>query len=141
MGLSFGQLVSWLSFFCFFAAALIHVGFFVFEFFLLPQPEYYKKLGYTDEQMKAVSVWAKNIAIYNLCLALGVFIGLGLIFKKQIMLAGALNSFCGVFMIVAGVSLWVLKPQLKKAAMLQFVPPAIGFLFLALHILERVGAL
>lgn len=122
------MIVSWISFACFFTAALIHIYFFIFEFFLFPK----------KESGPAV-VWAKNVAIYNLSLAFGVLYGLRLIFQKQIMMAGLIVSFCGLTMLVAGITLWITAPSFRKWALLQAVPPGIGFIFLVFHILDRLG--
>ena len=133
------MIVSWLSFFCFFVAALAHIGFFIFEVFLLPKPHVYKKFGYTEDSFKLVKIWATNVGFYNLCFALGTLTGLYFIFKKQIMLAGVLTSFCGLSMITAGIALWVTAPHLRRWALLQILPPVIGFAFLAMHVVERLG--
>jgi uncharacterized membrane protein len=135
------MIVSWLSFICFVIAAFVHIGFFVFEFFFLPKAEIYRPLGYTDETIKPVKIWARNVAIYNLALAVGVFYGLHFIFKKQIMTAGAVTGLCGFTMIAAGITLWVTAPQMRKWALWQALPPIVGFFFLMLHVLERVGVL
>jgi putative membrane protein len=133
------MIISWLSFTCFTVAAILHFGFFVFESILLPKPHWYKKMGYTDESFKPVKAWAINQGIYNLCLSLGTLTGLYFIFKKQIMLAGVLTSFCGLTMIATGICLWLTQKKLRKAALLQILPPTIGFLFLTAHIIERIS--
>jgi uncharacterized membrane protein len=132
-------IISWISFTCFFVAALIHIGFFIFEAFLLYKEPVYKSLGYTDQDIQKLRPWAVNQSIYNLALALITFVGLYLIFKKQILLAGAFVSAAGVTMILAGVTLWVTLPRFKKWALVQLLPPTIGFAFLAAHVADRMG--
>ena len=53
-------------------ASLIHLGFAIYEFFYF-------------SGSKESKVWAKNLAVYNLCLALTTIFGLQLIFEKKIM--------------------------------------------------------
>lgn len=124
----------WISFFFFALAAILHIGFFVFESIILQKTGAHNKLKISEEAHKAVKIWAFNQGFYNLFLAMGMFVGLGMIFKKQIFIAGAITSFAGFFMIAAGVVLWFSAPRLRKAAVLQMVPPLLGFLFLISHI-------
>ncbi len=131
--------VSWLSFILFFLAAVIHLGFFVFEAFLLRRPEMYKQLGYSAEEIRALQPWALQRGIYNFCLALGVFVGLYLIFKKQIMVAGALVSLSGLTMVAGGIVFWFSSKTARPWALLQVLPPLLGFVFLIIHVLERIG--
>ncbi len=131
--------ISWLSFGFFLLAGVIHLGFFVFEAFLMGRPHIARSLGYGEVEIKAIRPWALNQSVYNLSLALITFFGLWLIFKKQIMISGALVSAAGLTMILAGVTLWFSAPRLRWAAAMQFVPPLLGFVFLILHIKERMG--
>ena len=117
--------VQWASFYCFLIAAIIHIGFFVYEAFLMKGP-------------KEVLLWAKNQAVYNLCVALGTLVGLYFVLKLQIQVAGVVIGLFGITMVAAGVTLWFTVPRLRKFAYLQAGPPILGFLFLVLHILDRV---
>lgn len=130
---------SWISFALLALAGVIHLGFFIIEGFVLQRPGAHKILKITPEQHEAVKAWAKNQAFYNLFLALGTFVGLNFVLQKKIMLAGTLVGFTGLCMIGAGIVLWFTAPHLRKAALLQALPPAIGFVFLATHILESIG--
>ena len=122
------MIVQWAAFALFFIAALIHMGFFVYEWFYLKADP-------------AVKIWAKNQAVYNLCYAIGTFVGLYYVLKLEVKTAGVVISLFGFFMIVAGATLWFTVPKLRKAALVQAVPPLLGFVFLALHILHRLGKL
>jgi putative membrane protein len=124
----------WISFFFFAIAGLIHIGFFVAESFLFQKPNGYKLFKLSEKDHAAVKVWAFNQGFYNLFLGLGTFLGLAFIFKKQVMLAGVLTSFCGLSMIGAGLVLWLSAPQLRRGALAQMIPPALGFFFLAFHV-------
>lgn len=126
----------WASFFCFLLSALLHVGFFVVESILFQKAEGYKLFRLPKEQHEAVKIWALNQGYYNLFLALGTFWGLKYVLEKQVMLAGVLTSFCGFFMIGAGLVLWFSAPHLRRGALLQILPPLLGFLFLAVHVLH-----
>jgi hypothetical protein len=132
------MIVSWLSFIAFFIAALIHIGLFAYQIFILPQHTN-KSLGSELADYSPGRIWANYLAAYHLSLALGVFCGLYLIFKKQIMLAGALTSFCGLTMIIAGTTLAYTNKKLLKIALLQIIPPLIGFLFLIAHVVDRLS--
>ncbi len=137
--MEFHKIAQWLSFFLFFTAALIHIGFFVIETFLYQKDSAIEKFGLTPEKHKATKVWAFNQGFYNLFLGLGTLWGLSYVLKKQIMVAGALTSFCGFSMIGAGIVLWVTVPNMRKAALLQLLPPLLGFVFLSFHILHFVN--
>ncbi len=132
--------VEWISFICFGLAGFIHLGFFILESFIYQKEGAHTKLGLTKEQHAAIKVWAFNQGFYNLFLALGTFTGLSFVLKKQIMVAGVLTGFCGLSMIVAGVVLWLTVPHVRKMALLQLLPPLIGFIFLSLHIIGRMTA-
>ncbi len=124
----------WISFFFFFLAALIHVGFFVFESILLQRPSAQSQLKLSESEFAKVKPWMFHQGFYNLFLAVGVFFGLALIFKKQVVAAGALTGFCGLCMTMAGLLLFIQQPNFRKWALLQFIPPVIGFFFLSFHV-------
>lgn len=134
-----GLVVQWLSYIFFFASALLHIAFFIFESFLWGKPHINKRFGVSAEQAAASKLMAFNQGFYNLFLAIGVFIGLYLISQKEIMLAGAMVSFSGASMVGAGLVLFFSAPHLRRAAWIQMGPPLLGFVFLTLHILEKMG--
>ena len=124
----------WISFAFFFLAALIHIGFFVFESILLQKPKFAAKMRMNPVEHSHIKPWAFNQGFYNLFLAIGTFVGLYMIFQKKIMTAGAVVSVCGISMIAAGVVLWFSVPRMRKGALLQMLPPILGFFFLFFHI-------
>lgn len=124
----------WMSFVLFAMAALIHIGFFVFESYVLQKPDAYKMLKITEQEHKVMKVWAFNQGFYNLFLAAGVGIGLYYVMQKQVMMAGVMTGFSGFCMIVAGTALWFSVPRMRKFAYLQAGVPALAFVFLAFHI-------
>ncbi len=125
----------WASFYFFAIAALIHVGFFIFQSFWLQKDQAQSFLKISASEHQAIKVWAFNQGFYNLFLAAGVLIGLYFVLKLQVMMAGVMTSFAGVCMIIAGVVLWFSSPKLRKFAYLQALPPFLGFVFLAFHII------
>ena len=127
------MIVQWLSFAFFFLAALIHVGFFVMESILFQKPGGHKIFKVTEAEHAAVKVWAFNQGFYNLFIAIGTFVGLTLIFQKQFFVAGIMTGFCGLSMIGAGVVLWFSAPRLRRGALIQMIPPILGFIFLSFH--------
>lgn len=137
MGL--GIKLEWLSFFIFFLAALIHVGFFVFQTIVLQRSAGAKILRLSAEGHQAVKAWAFSQGFYNLFLAIGVCLGLVLVIQKKVMLAGILVGFGGLSMFLAGVVLWFSAPHMRKFALLQAVPPALGFVFLFFHVKDHLG--
>jgi putative membrane protein len=126
--------VQWMSFFFFAVAGLLHVLFFVMESILYQRPHGYKIFKTSPDHHQAVKPWALNQGFYNLFLALGMFVGLYFVLSKQIMLAGVLVGFCGLSMIGAGLVLWFSAPNLRRGALIQLVPPTLGFFFLGFHI-------
>lgn len=128
------MIVQWLSFLFFAVAGLLHILFFVMESILYQRPDGYKLFKTAPEHHSAVKPWALNQGYYNLFLALGTFMGLFFVLRKQIMLAGVLIGFCGLSMIGAGLVLWFSSPSLRRGALIQLVPPALGFFFLSFHI-------
>ena len=72
----------------------------------------------------------KELAVHRAALSLGIFLGFHYIFQKQIMMAGLIISFCGLTILVSG---------LFARSKLQVIPSLVGFLFLALHIIDRLS--
>lgn len=117
--------VKWISYFFFGLAALLHVGFFVLESFMIPK---------SDKYSEKEKIWAFNQGFYNLFLAAAMVIGLIYVRKLEIRMAGMMVSFAGFCMIIAGLVLIYSNRKMWKAAMVQILPPLIGFIFLGFHI-------
>lgn len=128
------QYAQWLSFFFFFLGALLHVGFFVLESVVFKNPKIHRQFGVQKDQLPIVQPWAFNQGFYNLFLAIGTFWGLRLIFKGQIVAAGAMVNFCGLSMIGAGLVLFFTQKSMRRAAWIQMGPPLLGFFFLFFHV-------
>ncbi len=133
------MVVQWVSYFFFFLAAVIHIGIFVLESFLYQKPEGYKYFKVSPQDHQATKQWAFNQGFYNLFLAIGMLLGLYYVNQLQVRMAGVIVSMFALFMIMAGVVLWFSNKKLRKGALLQIVPPVLGFIFLSFHIMDRMG--
>lgn len=129
-----GMETKWISFIFFALSAAVHIGFFIYESIVLQRPSGQKILNLDDKSFKHVRMWAFHQGFYNLFLAIGTIIGLIFVRKQQVMLAGVLTSFCGASMFIAGVLLWFTVPAMRKMALLQALPPLLGFITLYFHV-------
>lgn len=132
-------IIDWSSFVFFAIAAFVHIGFFIFESFILQKPNAHKILKISEVEHNAIKVWAFNQGFYNLFLAIGVFIGLYHVLQKQVMIAGLMTGFSAACMLVAGIVLWFSVPRMRKYAYIQAGFPILGFIFLVFHILSFVA--
>jgi putative membrane protein len=130
--------IEWVSYFFFFIAALVHIYIFVLETFLFQKENGYKAFKMKKEDHEAVKPWALNQGFYNLFLAVGMFMGLYYVNQLEIKVAGAMVSFVGFSMVAAGLVLFVTNKKMRKGALVQMVPPLLGFFFLAFHIIEKI---
>lgn len=129
--------LKWVSFFFFSIAAIIHILFFVMESILFQKPEGYKIFKIKPADHAAVKIWAFNQGFYNLFLAIGMIVGLYFVLLGRREAAGLLVSFSALFMIGAGLVLLLSAPHLRRGALVQTIPPVLGFFFLAFHIFNR----
>jgi putative membrane protein len=125
----------WLSFLFFTLAAVIHIYFFILESFLYQKPDGYKYFRTNPSEHAPTKIWALNQGFYNLFLAIQMLIGLGFVTAGNPKTAGILVGLSGLFMIMAGLVLYVSNPPMRRGAYIQILPPAVGFLLLILHIL------
>lgn len=125
----------WVSYGFFVLAALIHLGFFILEVFILSTPRGQKLLRVTMDQHKVLKPWILNQGVYNLFLVVLTAIGIYHIHALQVRTAGLLIGLAGLFMIAAGLTLWVTQPKLRPWAYWQMIPPLLGFIFLSFHAL------
>ena len=124
----------WVSFLFFGLAGILHLGFFILESVLFPRKGGHKLFKVSEANHAVVKIWAINQGFYNLFLALGTFVGLYFVLVGKILLAATLISYCGFSMIGAGLVLWFTAPQLRRGALIQALPPLLGFFFLYFHI-------
>lgn len=129
-----GVFLEWISFFFFLVAAVVHLMFFVMESILFQRKGGHKIFKMKETDHDVVKVWAFNQGFYNLFLSLGMFLGLYFVLQLKVVLAGAMTGFCGVSMVGAGIALWFSAPHLRRAALVQLVPPLLGLLFVLGHV-------
>lgn len=110
-------------------AALLHVVFFVFESVLWTTPKVWARFGLGSQQeAETTKLLAYNQGFYNLFLAVGVGVGLFLVSSHQT--AGrAIVLFGCLSMVLAAVVLLSSSRQMLRAALIQFVPPALAVVF------------
>ena len=130
--------VKWISYFFFFIAAVVHIYFFILESFLFQKPNGYKIFKMNQHDHEAVKIWAFNQGFYNLFLAVGILIGLYMVNQLEIKMAGMMISFCGLSMIAAGLVLFFSNKKMRRGALIQILPPALGFFFLVFHIASHI---
>lgn len=124
----------WISFFLFLVAAFIHIGFFFVESVLFQKEGGYKIFKVKESEHNAIKLWALNQGFYNLFLALGMLLGLYFVLKLQVVLAGALTGFSAACMVGAGFVLLFTAPHLRRAALLQILPPLLGLVSVYFHV-------
>lgn len=110
-------------------AAVLHVVFFVFESILWTRPTIWARFGLTSQQdADTTRALAYNQGFYNLFLAVGVLVGLVLPASHES--AGrAIVLFGCVSMALAAVVLISTGRHYLRAALIQFVPPALAVTF------------
>jgi putative membrane protein len=113
---------------CVFAAlaALVHVYIFVLESLRWTEPATRRVFGTTEEAAALTRPLAYNQGFYNLFLAVGVALGLGLVATGDIASGRVLILFACGSMVAAGVVLYLHNPHFLRAAAVQVVPPLIA---------------
>ena len=107
-------------------AALIHVWFFVLESVQFQQPRVFRRFGLKSaEEASIVRPMAFNQGFYNLFLAVGMAVGLGLVAGGSAAEGRAIVLFaCGV-MVGAAVILFASNRRFLTAALIQGGPPLV----------------
>jgi putative membrane protein len=106
-------------------AALLHVGFFLLESVLFTRPPVARLFGATTaERIEHQRLFALNQGFYNLFLAVGAFVGVGLVGRSGTADAGeALVVFTLAVMLAASLVLLASERRMLPAALLQGVVP------------------
>lgn len=108
-------------------AAVLHVLIFVMESVLFTRPQVYRRfLLSTQAEVDAIRPWAFNQGYYNLFLAIGVFVGLGLGGDA----GTALVAFGTASMLGAALILIATDRRMLRAAAVQGVPPLLALALL-----------
>ena len=114
-------------------AALVHVWFFVLESVRFMRPEVWRRFGLASEaDARVVRSFAFNQGFYNLFLAVGVAIGIGLAGLGNVDAGRAIVAFACGSMVAAGVVLVAHNPTFLRAAAVQAVPPVVALIAIAL---------
>ncbi len=110
-------------------AAAIHAWFFVLESVRFTRPEVYGRFGLRSaEDAAIVRPMAFNQGFYNLFLAIGIVIGLGLVAGGQVEGGRAVVLFACACMVGAGVVLLATNRRFLAAASIQALPPLVALL-------------
>ena len=108
-------------------AGLVHVWFFVLESQRFMRPSVYGRFGLaSDAEAAIVRPWAFNQGYYNLFLAAGVAIGLGLANTGSVETGRAIVLFACGSMVAAGVVLFLYNRSYARAALIQALPPLVA---------------
>jgi putative membrane protein len=113
------------------AAALlggaIHAWFFFLESVQFMRPTVFPRFGINSEaDARIVRSFAYNQGFYNLFLAVGVALGLGLVATGNVDSGRILVLFACGSMVAAGVVLYLHNPRFLRAAAVQAIPPLIA---------------
>jgi putative membrane protein len=116
--------------------ALLHVFFFYLESVSWSKPSSWKRFGVKSaEDAETVKPWAFNQGYYNLFIAIGTLVGVGLIALTDLDQAGiAIAIFGALIMAGAGVVLVSTNRRMAKAALIQGAAPFIGAVLLAVSL-------
>jgi len=115
-------------------AALIHIYIFYLESIAWSKPKTWKTFGMrSQEDADIVRPMAYNQGYYNGFLALGVIVGLVLMYTPGTAQAGfGITLFAALSMVLAATVLITSNPKLARAAVLQGGAPLIGIVLLLL---------
>lgn len=114
--------MSVLSAVCFWFAGAMHVLFFVVESIFFQKADGYRYFKMQEQDHRPAKIWAFNQGFYNLFLAFGIFAGL-------LLPQSTLVVFCALSMFGAGLVLWFSAKHLRRGAIVQMLPAALGLLF------------
>ena len=110
-------------------AALFHVVFFAFESILWTRPKIWRRFGLTSQgDAEITRPLAYNQGFYNLFLAIGVVVGL-LVLPAHEPAGRAVVLFGCSCMAAAAVVLLSTGTDKLRAALIQFLPPALAIVF------------
>lgn len=117
-----------------FLGAAFHGYVFYLESIIWRKPKTWKTFGLPNqEHAEIIRPMALNQGFYNLFLAIGALVGLGLLGTNDT-IARTLMLFSALSMVGAGVVLFFSVKTSKRAAIIQAGPPLLGFLLVVLGI-------
>ena len=110
-------------------AAALHVLFFYFESVTFTRPTVWARFGlHSQAEADIVRPMAFNQGFYNLFLAIGVVVGIGLIAAGSVDAGRAVVLFGCSCMVLAGVVLIATSRAMLRAALIQLVAPLIAII-------------
>ena len=110
-------------------AGAIHVWFFAMESLWFLRPTVWRRFGLaSDADARVVKSWAYNQGFYNLFLAAGVAIGLGLVAAGDAVAGRTLVLFACGSMLAAAIVLVLHRRELLRAGLVQGLPPLVAIL-------------
>lgn len=107
-------------------AALLHVLIFVMEAVLFRRQEVHRRFRTRTEDVEAVRPWAFNQGFYNLFLAAGAFVGVGVAAAGATDVGLALILLSCGSMVAAAVVLVATDRRMARAALIQGLVPALA---------------
>ncbi|SDU13913.1 DUF1304 domain-containing protein [Jiangella alkaliphila] len=107
-------------------AGLFHLAAFVMESILFDRPSVQRAFVRDPGHAAGVRVWAFNQGFYNLALAAGVLIGVGVWAVDEDAVGKTLVVFGCAAMVLAGIVLFVSDRRLWQGAVGQALPPAVA---------------
>jgi putative membrane protein len=117
-------------------AALIHVYIFTLESLLWSRPSTQRTFGVRDERDgEVLRPMAYNQGFYNLFLALGVLVGVVLVFADARDAGFAVTVFALASMLLAALVLVTSNRKMLRPALIQGAPPLLALVFLVSGVL------
>jgi putative membrane protein len=114
-------------------AALLHVYIFALESLWFRRPTVWRRFGITsDSEARVVESFAFNQGFYNLFLAVGIAVGLGLVAMGSVEAGRAIVAFACASMVAAGTVLAVHNRSMVRAAALQITPGLVALVAIVL---------
>ncbi len=108
--------------------AALHILFFYTESINFMDPATLEKFGLSPEQGLVVKLWAFNLGFYNLFLAFGLLFSIYLVYKGLIKEGKLLATYLLLFIVGAGIVLYISEPGLLRIALTQALPALISLI-------------
>jgi putative membrane protein len=114
-------------------AALLHVWIFVLESLWFERPTVWRRFGIASQaDAQVVRSFAYNQGFYNLFLAIGIAVGLGLVAAGRADAGRAIVAFACASMVGAGLVLATHSRAMLRAAAIQVTPGLVALIAMAL---------
>ena len=113
-------------------SGLFHLYVFYLESIIWHKPKTWKAFGILSQaDAEIIRPMALNQGFYNLFLAIGTLLGIGLLLINQT-IGFSIAIFAATSMSLAGTVLFFSAKKSRRGAFLQFTPPALGILFVVI---------